>query len=121
MRAASSSHVSSFHNQIGQRVGDSNTVILDSKIINENALLNSTYVNEDLRKILSTEIFLDSFIIFGRNIQCLQTTKLVLNNIPTICEVMEVITLMSGFEIVANGKTLTDFHLNAKRNKRLKW
>ena len=29
--------------------------------------------------------------------------------------------MMSGFEIVANGRTLTDFHLNAKRNKRLKW
>ena len=34
---------------------------------------------------------------------------------------MEVITLLSGFEIEANGRTLTDFHLNAKRNKRLKW
>ena len=70
---------------------------------------------------MTTEIFLDSFIIFGRNIQCLQTTKLVLNKIPTICDEMEVITLLSGFEIEANGRTLTDFHLNAKRNKRLKW
>ena len=69
---------------------------------------------------MTTEIFLDSFIIFGRNIK-LQTTKLVLNKIPTICEEMEVITLLSGFEIEANGRTLTDFHLNAKRNKRLKW
>ena len=34
---------------------------------------------------------------------------------------MQVMDLVEGFEIEANGKKLTDFHLNARRNKRLDW
>ena len=79
------------------------------------------FVNKDLRVIRSTEIFLDSFIIFDRHIQCLKETKLILNKVPTACHEMQVINLNNGFEIEANGRKLTDFHLNARRNKRLDW
>ena len=34
---------------------------------------------------------------------------------------MEVIHWNNGFEIEANGRKLTDFHLNARKNKRLDW
>ena len=34
---------------------------------------------------------------------------------------MQVINLNNGFEIEANGRKLTAFHLNARRNKRLDW
>jgi hypothetical protein len=44
-KAASPSHVSIFYNQVGQRVGV-NTIILDSKIINENSLKNSSFVTK---------------------------------------------------------------------------
>ena len=101
-KAASPSHVSIFYNQVGQRVGV-NTIILDSKIINENSLKNSSFVNEDLRVIQTTEIFLASFIIFDRHIQCLKETKLILNKVPTACHEMQVINLNNGFDIEANG------------------
>ena len=71
--------------------------------------------------IQTTEIFLASFIIFDRHIHCLKETKLILNKVPTACHEMQVINLNNGFEIEANGRKLTDFHLNARRNKRLDW
>ena len=64
---------------------------------------------------------MDSFIIFNRHIQCLKETRLTLNTVTTACHEMQVMDLVEGFEIEANGKKLTDFHLNARRNKRLDW
>ena len=78
-------------------------------------------MNEDLRVIRNNQIFLDSFIIFHRHIQCLKEKRLTLNKVTTACHEMQVMDLVEGFEIEANGKKLTDFHLNARRNKRLDW
>ena len=64
---------------------------------------------------------MDSFIIFNRHIQCLKETRLTLNTVTTACHEMQVMDLVEGCEIEANGKKLTDFHLNARRNKRLDW
>ena len=62
------------------------TLILNNKIILEANLLNKTFVNNDIRRLKKEEIHLMNFVIFGRNIQCLNSGHLTLNSIETDCE-----------------------------------
>ena len=117
-RGISSTHISQYHNTIGQNAGQGKVVLLD-KIIKIESLTNSTFVDLETRMINRSEIFLDVFVIFKRNLQCLRPIKIKLNRVETSCQALQVLPLEDGFQLEANSKTLTDFHIQAKMNKRL--
>ena len=119
-QAASGSHISTFHNVIAQRVGPA-TIIGGDRIINEKNLKSVSFVNNELRLIKKEEIHLSSFIVFAHNIQCLFETKLTLNGVDTACHPLQIIKLKADFNIGANNKQMSNFHLESQKNKRLNW
>ena len=114
-KALSPTHVSQYHNTVGQNAGPDKIVLL-GKVIQIASLSNTTFVNLNTRMIKSSEKFLDNFIIFQRNLQCLIPTTIILNKVEQSCRVLQVLKLEDGFELEANSKTLTDFHIQASLN-----
>ena len=117
-KALSPTHVSQYHNTVGQNAGPDKIVLL-GKVIQIASLSNTTFVNLNTQMIKSSEKFLDNFIIFQRNLQCLIPTTIILNKVEQSCLALQVLKLEDGFELEANSKTLTDFHIQASLNKRL--
>ena len=69
--ALSGTHISNFHNLVGQKI-TMGTLIINNNIVLEEALLNKTFMNEEIRPIRREEIHLMNFVIFGKHLHCLK-------------------------------------------------
>jgi hypothetical protein len=119
-QAISATHISDFHNVIGQQITPG-TLIINNEIIAEKSLENKTFVNQNLRQIKHEEIHLSNFIVFGHKIQCLTEGEMNLNGIQTSCRSLQVFELQNNFEITAGGKKMTSYHIKSSKSQRLDW
>ena len=119
-QAISSTHISIFHNVIGQRVSPG-TLIINNQIIEERSLQNKSFVNQNLRQIRHEEIHLNNFIVFGNKVQCLQAGKLNLNGIETSCKSLQIFELQNDFMIMSGGKKMSNYHIKSSKSQRLNW
>ena len=100
---------------MGQNAGISK-VIVDDKIVHLEDLKNTTYVNLQTRIIRQEELFLNTFLLFQNNLQCISPARFKLNGVETDCDELEVVKLNENFELEYGGHLLTSFHLQSKRN-----
>ena len=87
--AATEHQVPTLHGKIASVTSQGN-LLIDGKIIIPENLQNNTFVNEDLRPLLSNEIVLKVFHTYGRfYIQCLEDIEFQLNSQTVHCKTLQ--------------------------------
>ena len=109
-QAKSSTHVSSWHNQLAS-ISGLDTLILKDKMIQISNLQNESYVNQELRFLTQDEILLEVFHLFDkRKLQCLSKAEFLLDEHQTSCFELQTIKLSTDFTLEYKGHVISEEH-----------
>jgi hypothetical protein len=109
-QAKSSSHISSWHNQLAS-ISGVDTLILKDKMIPISHMENESYVNQELRFLTQEEKLLDVFHLFDkRKLQCLSKAEFLLDKHQTSCFELQTIQLSNDFTLQYQGHIISEKH-----------